>query len=340
MLRKSGAFRPQYWWPLEDSMDSTTGALVGTFTHAGTNRTQVNPTSGLIEAVGANVGRFENVGGHNALLVEPAGINLCTYSEIFRAALGDWSNTSCTIGDNATTAPDGTETADKIVEASDVATYHQIAHTIAGASFTDDTSVTYSVYLKPAERPWARLVVSTKAANFYGAYFNLATGAVGTETVDSYGSESMGNGWYRYWITHDIENGAGTPVFFVILAEAANDQTYDGDGSSGIYIWGAQVEESPVPTSYIPTVASAVTRATESGEPHWTLPTGLFDAEGTAIIWWRPGYAEAVATADGGILSCRDDGSSLIYADISGNGVASHDGTTEAAQALAYAANT
>ncbi len=305
---------PCNYWPLERDLADRTGNILGTVAHAGTNRTYVDPVTGLVTAIGANLPRFEEVGGYRALLIEPAGTNLVTYSHEFRAAISDWTNNNSTVTDDDTTGPDGTAAADKLVLDATAAVYHYTVLSIAEGSFTDNASVTFSFYAKPEELTWVCIKLRNKDNLVNYAYFNLATGGVGTETVDSYGSESAGNGFYRYWITHDIESGATNPLFYIYLAEADGDITIDGDSTSGIYIWGAQVEESPVPTSYIATSGSAVTRATESGEPHFTLPTGLFDDKGTAIVWWRPGwdYTDMPDLINSGIIS-SNEGLSLIY---------------------------
>ncbi|KKL73574.1 hypothetical protein LCGC14_2073520 [marine sediment metagenome] len=306
---------PVHHWPLAGDLIDRTGTTTGSTTFAGTNRTYVDSVTGLVTTAGANVPRFESVGGYKAVLIEPAGTNLVTHSHEFRAAISGWLNQNCTITDNAIAAPDGNTTADKIVEANDSGQSHYIRDTIAKESFTDNASVTFSVYLKPAGRTFARIRFRLKDGNYKEAYFNLSTGAMsGTADADSYGSESMGNGWWRYWITHDIGNGANDPMFFVYLAEADNDVIYNGDGSSGIYIWGAMVQESPVPTSLVETSGATATRLTESGYPSFTLPVGLFDDKGTAIVWWRPGFgSSALLGVNSGILSSRDNPMSIIF---------------------------
>jgi hypothetical protein len=49
-----------------------------------------------------------------------------------------------------------------------------------------------------------------------------------------------------------------------LRADNGTTTNYTGDGYSGIYIWGAQLESSSFSTSYIKTVASQVTRSADS----------------------------------------------------------------------------
>ena len=281
-------YMPSYWWPLESDLIPVSGSstYIGTVTHAGTSRTRVNPTSGLIEAVGANVARFENVGGYDAVLIEPAGTNLVTHSHEFDNAA--WTKTRASISADAVVGPDGTLSADKLVEDGTASSTHFITDTIAKELFTDDSDVTFSVYAKSSERTWFRLMFLTKAGTYAYAFFNLATGAVGTETVDNYGSEAAANGFTRYWVTHDIGSGGTDVDAYIHIADADNSPTYNGDGSSGIYIWGAQVEESPIPTSLIVTPGAEVLDdpgLTDAGEWDDTSATVTHDSGAGTVTW-------------------------------------------------------
>ncbi|NBT76715.1 MAG: hypothetical protein EBT15_12275, partial [Betaproteobacteria bacterium] len=70
--------------------------------------------------------------------------------------------------------------------------------------------------------------------------------------------------------------------------------SYTGDGFSGLYLWGAQLEAGSFATSYIPTTSAAVTRNADAASMTGTNFSSWFNnGEGTI-------YAETTGYASGG----------------------------------------
>jgi len=227
-----------------------------TFTRALDTATRVN-SSGYIEGVNANLPRFDYdpvTLAPKGLLIEESRTNLIRYSQEFNNAI--WTKVRATVTADATTSPNNTVDADKLVENTDNNTHYVEISPVATA-----VAHSFSVFLKAGERTWARLVVVDG-----GAYFNLSTGAVGTVSAGTVSLSAltpvnMGNGWYRCTVV--FTPSAGAVVLQIRLATSNGGQTYLGDGTSGIFAWGAQLEAGAFVTSYIPTVASTVTRSAD-----------------------------------------------------------------------------
>jgi hypothetical protein len=190
---------------------------------------------------------------HNPTTFEPLGVlieeerkNLLQWSEQFDNAA--WPKSDATVTGasiNAIVAPDGTTTADKLVEAATTAAHavYQLLTVTSGAH-------TFSIYLKAAERTWA--YVRNPQAAAQGAWFDLSNGVVGTvEASITAAIQSVGNGWYRCSVTRTMIAGNDYPS--VYTATADNVSSFAGDITKGIYIWGAQLEAGAFATSYIPT---------------------------------------------------------------------------------------
>jgi hypothetical protein len=176
-----------------------------------------------------------------------------------------WLKSNATITSNTVIAPDGTLTGDKLVENTANATHFIYS---GSQAFVSGTSYTLSVYAKKGERQY--LVLQLPSAAFPSssnatfdldsATFNLGAGSPTASITD------VGNGVYRCSITKTATSSASSNGAFIYVTNSASAtiNAYTGDGYSGIYIWGAQVEAGAFPTSYIPTVASQVTRSADS----------------------------------------------------------------------------
>lgn len=213
-------------------------------------------SNGLIQSAAINAPRFDFSPVTLAplgILIEEQRVNLLLYSAEFDNA--GWTKTNGTITANATTAPDGTLTADKHVP--DLAAVLGIGATETrvqqNVTATIGTSYTFSIYAKAGE--FDRIEVGILATPTVTAMFSLASGTVVSGTGASI--TPAGNGWYRCIFTVV----AGATGALSIRWSAESSTVSIGDGTSGIFAWGAQVEAGAFATSYIPTVASTVTRA-------------------------------------------------------------------------------
>jgi hypothetical protein len=223
------------------------------------------------------------------LLIEEQRTNSLTYSEQFDNAA--WTKVNATVTANAAVAPDGTSTADKVIATNSASTTRAVYQ-----NFTSLAATTYtvSVYVKAAE--YSLFAIQEIGGGRFGASFNLAnqtTTSLGGGGFVSSSISPVGGGWYRclvVWTGLAASNAItfiGYPAGASVSAAGTN---YAGDGTSGILIWGAQLEAGAFATSYIPTIASTVTRsadvATITGSlfSQWyNQSTGAFVVDGSYL---------------------------------------------------------
>ena len=218
--------------------------------------------NGIIQTAAAGEPRYTYdpaTGEELGLLVEVSRTNLVTYSEDF----GNWNDNGVAITVNSVTAPDGTTTADKILEDSSNGQHYVSSSNVAT---TPSTRYTYSLFAKTGER--SKLVLALGQSTAWGSpcsvFFDLSAGVVtdidsATANVSA-SIQNIGNGWYRCSMSADRNAIAAGAFAYVFLLDAAGNRLYQGDGVSGLYIWGAQLEAGSFPTSYIQTSGSTVSR--------------------------------------------------------------------------------
>ena len=189
-----------------------------------------------------------------ALLLEPQRTNLITYSNDFSAT--GWTELGSSVS-SGFTSPDGGNNASKSVEDTSNGT-HRISGQF-GINFVNGETYTFSCFVKRGERDFVHIKTSSTATFGIDSYFDLANGVVGTNSLGTASIENYGNEWYRCSIVGISSNTGGTGIN-IYSAIIDNSNSYQGDGTSGIYIYGAQLEEASYATSYIPTYGTVSTR--------------------------------------------------------------------------------
>lgn len=245
--------------------DAATGglqsvALSSIITYTGSGRTYTDAL-GILRAQASNTPRIEFdpiTGAGLGLSVWGARTNLALQSA--DASSATWTKTAYTVTANATTAPDGTLTADLVSGDGTTNGNHDFGQSIAAVI---GTAYAISVYLKAGTLTSYRLAGKTIAwwTVLPSARFNLEAGTVMASTGDKPATiENVGNGWYRCTIYGTCTGGTGVGIAGGPIPAAATSNTYDGAANpGGCYVWGFQFEAGSAPSPYIPTAASAVT---------------------------------------------------------------------------------
>ena len=164
----------------------------------------------------------------------------------------NWTANEYSITTNSAIAPDGTTTASKIVLNNGITGSYNIEKL---ANVSINTFYTFSIYAKGEEFS----IFNFDTQDSYFAQVNvvvdLSTGSIiekGVDVIDS-SITDVGNGWYRIVMT-GVAIATGSNKFVIRNFEDT------GDGSSGFYLWGAQLEQRDSVTSYTKTDGTPITK--------------------------------------------------------------------------------
>lgn len=191
-------------------------------------------------------------------LIKKATTNYFEHSEGFNGA-GSWGKgpSKGTLTDNAALAPDETTTATLYVEDSSI----NGRYISNQSNFVENQSYTVSCWAKQytTNRYFGMLFPNAGFSINISAVFDLTGDGIATVTngLGTASIEAYPNGWYRCSLTATATTTAPGGIQFR-LTNSINNATanYQGDGASGIYIWGAQLEESSTLGEYVKTTGT------------------------------------------------------------------------------------
>ena len=254
--------------------------LAGQMSFARTSSaTRVNKI-GHIETIAAGAVRFDYypeptlLGVHKGYLLEQTSENMCLQSEDFSTTWTTTAAAASNIGGVATNqilwmSPDGGYTSDTLSAGSTATGI--VAVRQQGFTFTDTEKYTVSVWAKkPASVGYTYLEMSNSdqvagadSGNTFNTVFNLSTGVITSNTGTSGSIEEYAGGWYRCSATFTANGNSNGEMYFKGCNAAEPGQAGSHTSGDQIYLWGAQIENTEMSTSYIPTITSSVSRAAD-----------------------------------------------------------------------------
>ncbi len=270
--------------------------------------TRIN-SQGLIETVANGVSRLNypmidgKVVGCPHHILEPQRSNLIQYSEDFSQSY--WTKTRASITSNSIISPDGTLNASKLIEDTANGSHFLLVNPVYTTSSVNNV-VSLSLFAKKSERDLQIQSYASGGGENPKVNFDLTNGTTNSvgNITPTFSIESFGNDWYRCTLTYTVSQ-SGSGVRFYISMVNNNNTSYQGDGTSGIYIWGAMLEQGSFPTSYIKSNGSPTTRQAETATGSGDAAT-FNDSEGVLML-------EASALDDGYISINDGSNSNRIF---------------------------
>jgi hypothetical protein len=252
------------------ALDFITAALDSrvTFTRAGNTATVIDSTGNVV-GINADLPRFDFNSVAlvcKGLLIEESRTNLFLPSNDFSSVSWSLTSTDLTVTQDSTLSPQGTANAYNLAFASNAAAalFSSLVTVSAGTNYTG------SVFLKKgnSDLVLVRCGRSVTFSNGFGVYVNLATGQAGGTFQNGSGTvyvshsiTELKNGWYRVSVTGSISTTS--MAMSVVNTTNSSGTTITRNLNTNTYAYGAQIEAGAFPTSYIPTVASQVTRTAD-----------------------------------------------------------------------------
>ena len=234
---------------------------------------------------------------NSAGLVEVTPWNLVEQSETIGTS--PWSNINSGITSNATTAPNGTTTAEKLM-----VTTANTPHQVQQGFNNDNANHTVFIYAKKSELNFIQLALGNSTEQY--ANFNLNTGVVGTKGsyCASSSMESVGDGWYKC-IAY-FNQGTIPSLMIYVTNSASSDWggvvSYSGaNNTDGIFVWGYQLNIGSTAKPYFPTTDRLNVPRLTYQNGGGGCPSLLLEKQSTNLVTYSEQFDNADWTKQSGV---------------------------------------
>jgi hypothetical protein len=226
---------------------------------------------------------YDIAGGCPSILVEPQRTNIVLQSEQFENVY--WSKTA-TITANSTISPSGIQNADTFTDSSTIS-YSDVR--TSAITIIANTTYTASFFIKKTMGALTNyagvgFILSGAVQRQEFVIINTTTGQVVRDSssninVTTYSSQSYGDYW-RVIVTFTDNQSNLLVSMYLYPAISTNGTNITANAQGSNVFWGAQLEAGAYPTSYIPTIASTVTRNADVISRNNIYTNGLITSAG------------------------------------------------------------
>ena len=195
-------------------------------------------------------------------------VNLWLYSNDPTDASWSFANDVTRPTSASLSGPDGQTSGYSLIPTT-AGSSHYVAQSF---SLTSGNDYTLSFYLKENGYRYAQIIIGGAYSADDYANFDLQDGVIGdVSTTATATIQDVGNGWFRCSCTFpaDATAAGNSGIGFIESLTDGRVPTFSGDGTSGVGVYGAQLEEASTPSSLIPTSGQQATREAES----FTVPS-------------------------------------------------------------------
>ena len=304
------------------------GGFIGSIDNVSVLRSAVKPNAArFLPRIGHHVFNGDAWVNEGVLAESEQRVNLWLYSNDPTDAAWSFANDVTRPTSASLAGPDGQTSGYSLIPTT-AGSSHYVSQSF---SLTSGNDYTLSFYLKENGYRYAQIIIGGAYSADDYANFDLQDGVIGdVSTAATATIQDVGNGWFRCSCTFPADATATghSGIGFIESLTDGRVPIFAGDGTSGIYVYGAQLEQASTPSSYIPTSTQQGTREAES----FTIPSAN-------LPWPTPQYIGDELVTDISPSAWTASGSNTVTQDASGNTVITYVDSSNGADFLLTTAN-